>query len=105
MRGLQLKVVLLEGGIEPSELLILPPFACRANHPAKDKDERKATQCCKPLVTATLAKVDPATPVLLAGKWSMLAVAGREKGLGKVRGFRDDKWRIGDEPRKEEEDE
>jgi hypothetical protein len=51
----------------------------------------------------TVGKLDSATPTLLAGKWAMLAMTGREKGLVKNRGFVNQKWRIGD-PLKAEED-
>lgn len=103
--GAGFEEALAEAGLSREDIKIIPAWACQGFEPRKDKDERKATLSCRPLVQATLAQLDPRTPVFLAGKWAQLSVDGRERGLFTRRGFRDDKWKIGDPLHKEADDE
>lgn len=71
-------------------------YACAPKEPRRDKEERAATNACRPAVRAVVATLDRQTPVLLAGKWALLSVIGRQKGLFKTRGFTDRKWTLED---------
>lgn len=85
---------LVEAGIDRSKLLIANSWACLAPEPRKEKDERKAVECCKPLLWSRVGELPVTTPVMAAGKWAMLALTGREKGLMSRRGFVDLEWVI-----------
>ncbi len=102
--GEEFTALLAEAGIVRDDLLIVPAWACVKPELTKDVDERAAVEACRPLVDFQLKDVPKDTPVLLMGKWATRSVDGREKGLFSTRGFRDDKWRLGDERRKEKED-
>lgn len=104
MVGRELDGVLAEAGLERSALAWIPAWACQGFEPRKETDERQAVECCRPLVAQSLAKYDKRIPVLLAGKWAQRSVDGREQGLFANRGFRDDKWQIGDPLRKDKDE-
>lgn len=101
--GREMEEAMLEAGILRDRLMIAYAWACQPHEPRKELEERKAVACCRPLLLQQVAKLPTDTPTLLAGKWAMLAMTGREKGLVKNRGFVNMKWRIGD-PLREEED-
>lgn len=102
MMGKEMAATLEEAGIERSKLLIATAYACMAEEPKRLKDERAATNACRPLLLQQLAQTPPATPTLLAGKWALLAMTGKEKGLFTTRGFVDKKWRLTDAARRED---
>ena len=102
MMGKEMAATLEEAGIERSKLLIATAYACQAEEPKRLKDERAATNACRPLLLQQLAQTPPATPTLLAGKWALLAMTGKEKGLFTTRGFVDKKWRLTDAATKED---
>ncbi|MFT3866826.1 MAG: hypothetical protein QM729_21395 [Solirubrobacterales bacterium] len=84
------------GGLRLSQLAVVQSWACQAPFPFKNVQARKATNCCRPLVQQTLSKLDPALPVLLAGKWAQLSVLGTERGLSAKRGYVDADWTLKD---------
>lgn len=94
MMGREMSEVLLEAGIQKEKLLVANAFACMANEPQRDTENRRATEACRPLLRYYTDKLPPGTPTMLAGKWAMLAMTGREKGLFSTRGFRDDAWTL-----------
>lgn len=93
---------MLEAGILRDRLFIAYAWACQPHEPRKELEERKAVECCRPLLQQAVGKLPATTPTLLAGKWAMLAMTGREKGLVKNRGFVNQKWNIGDPLKSEE---
>lgn len=102
MMGKEMTATLEEAGIERSKLLIATAYACQAEEPKRLKDERAATNACRPLLLQQLASTPADTPTLLAGKWALLAMTGKEKGLFTTRGFVDKKWRLTDAARRED---
>lgn len=94
--GRDMNEALLEAGVLRDRLFIAYAWACQPHEPRKEVEERKAVECCRPLLAAALARIPADTPTLVAGKWAMLAMTGREQGLVKNRGFVNSKWRIGD---------
>lgn len=104
LMGKELNEVLIEAGIAKETLLVVNSFACMPNEPQRDRDNRAATVACRPLVRYYTDKLPPETPTLLCGKWAMLSMVGREKGIFATRGFRDDGWRL-DTPMKTNEEE
>lgn len=103
--GDELNTLMQEAGINREDLLIVPAWACQPQELTKEVEERAAVEACRPLVDWQLKDVPKDTPTLLMGKWATRSVDGREKGLFSNRGFRDDKWKLGDERRKEKDDE
>lgn len=101
MTGRELNDVLEGAGIKRDDLKLINAWACLAPEPRKEVDERKAVECCRPLVQSALSTVPKDTPVMACGKWAMLSLTGREKGLTTRRGFLNEKWQIGD-PLKED---
>lgn len=99
--GRDMDEALMEGGLVRDRLFIAYAWACQPHEPRKELEERKAVACCRPLLKQAIGKLPPQTPTLLCGKWAMLAMTGREKGLVKNRGFVNKKWQVGD-PLKEE---
>lgn len=92
LMGREMTDALLEAGLEKDKLLVVNAFACTPNEPQRDTENRAATLACRPLVRYYADKLPPETPTLLCGKWAMLSMTGRDKGLFATRGFRDDKW-------------
>lgn len=94
LMGREMTDALLEAGLEKDKLLVVNAFACTPNEPQRDSENRAATLACRPLVRYYADKLPPETPTLLCGKWAMLSMLGREKGLFATRGFRDDNWNL-----------
>lgn len=104
MMGREMNEVLMEAGLQKERLLVINAFACTPNEPQRDTENRAATLACRPLVRHYVDKLPPETPTLLCGKWATLSLTGREKGLFATRGFRDDKWSLCTELKKDVED-
>lgn len=96
MLGKEMAGALMEAGLQKERLLITHAYACQPIEPKKDKFERAATNACRPLILKLIESIPPETPTLLAGKWALLSVTGREKGLFTSRGFVDMKWSLKD---------
>lgn len=86
-----------EAGIDRSRLFIVNAYACAAKEPRRDKEERQATNCCKPLLKWQLRHITADTPVMILGKWAKLGLIGDEDGVFAGRGFVDKKWNINEE--------
>lgn len=95
LAGREMDEVFVEAGIRRDRLFIANAWACLAHEPRKEKEEREAVKCCRPLLWSYVGKLPVTVPVMLAGKWAMLALTGREKKLMAKRGFIDAKWTIG----------
>ncbi len=93
--GKEMVAALEEAGIQKDLLLVANAYACTPKEPRQDKEERLAVACCRPLLTSYTSRLPPETPTLLAGKWALLALTGKEKGLFNSRGFVDMKWDLG----------
>ncbi len=96
LTGREMVAALEEAGIQKDRLLVMNAYACTPKEPRQDKEERLAVECCRPLLSHFVAALPATTPVLLAGKWAMLAMTGKEKGLFNGRGFVDLKWTLAD---------
>ena len=94
LTGREFDEALLEAGIRRDRLFMVNAFACTPIEPQRDTENRQAVECCRPLVRHYLSKLPAQTPTLLAGKWAMLSVTGREKGLFATRGFVDREWTL-----------
>lgn len=96
MMGKEMLGALQEAGIEREKLLIVHSYACMATEPKRDKEERAATNACRPLMRKLVEQLPRSTPTLLAGKWALLSLTGKQKGLFTTRGFVDMKWKVTD---------
>lgn len=94
LTGREMRAVLQEAGINSEKLLVANAYACSPIEPRRDTEERRAVQACRPLLKHYTDKLPPETPTLLAGKWAMLALTGKEKGLFATRGFVDADWSL-----------
>lgn len=94
MMAKEFLAVLEEAGLRRETLLVANAYACMPNEPKRDVEERKAVNCCRPLLEKYTKALPPETPTLLLGKWALLATTGREKGLFSSRGFVDQKWSL-----------
>lgn len=92
----EMLATLEEAGIQRDRLLVANAYACMPKEPRQDKEERLAVECCRPLLAHFLSALPAETPTLLAGKWAMLALTSREKGLFAGRGFVDMEWTLAD---------
>ena len=106
LMGREMMAALEEAGIQKDRLLVANAYACMPKEPRRDVEERAAVACCRPLLRHFTDALPVTTPTLLAGKWALLAMTGREKGLFNSRGFVDMKWDLSvrpkDEPQEEE---
>lgn len=92
LMGREMVAALEEAGIQKDRLLVANAYACTPKEPRRDSEERRAVACCRPLLRFFTGQLPPETPTMLAGKWALLAMTGREKGLFTTRGFVDMKW-------------
>lgn len=95
--GKEMNEALAEAGIKRESIMVIHAYACQATEPRRDRDERKATIACRPLVGHLIQNLSVHTPVMLAGKWALLSMTGKEKGLFNTRGFVDAKFTLKDE--------
>lgn len=103
LMGREVAEVFAEAGLDKDKLLVANAYACVPIEPRRDTEERAAVRCCRPLLRYYVDRLPPETPTLLAGKWAMLAMTGREKGLFATRGFTDREWTL-DREAKDEDD-
>lgn len=85
--GKEMNQALLDVGIMREQLFIINAIGCRPNESKSQMTMRQAVKCCAPLFWHYLKQFNPATPVLVCGKWAGLAVDGRGKKVMHERGF------------------
>lgn len=102
LMGREMVAALEEAGIQKDRLLVANAYACMPKEPRRDVEERQAVACCRPLLRYFTDALDAKTPTLLAGKWALLAMTGKEKGLFNSRGFVDMRWDLSVRPAKDE---
>lgn len=72
-------------GIDLREMAIVPAVHCSRKQPEADPEMRQAMKCCRPLFEQEAKGI--VVPVLALGKWAAMAVTGKEKAIGSIRGF------------------
>lgn len=92
--GRELNRALLRAGLLRERLRIINAVACKPLEPKTPADMHKAVVACQPLFWDQLKGVPPETPTLVCGRWARLAVTGKSKGVGTVRGFIDEEFRL-----------
>lgn len=86
--GEELREMLEKVGAERQYTAFIHAVACMRKQPEKDPEMRKAIACCAPLFHLQMKVLQPLVNGTLAvGKWAAVALTGKEKAIGAVRGF------------------
>lgn len=72
--------------IQRQEIWITNACLCIPLTPSA-KEARDAATCCRPRLSAELARLHPDAGILAMGKWALFALTGKEKGMGGFQGF------------------
>ena len=83
--GQALDEELMRAGLIREQLRIVNATLCQPTQPKKEAEMAAAVQACRPAFIAQLKRCE--APVLAMGKWSAVALTGRDKGVLNARGF------------------